>query len=220
MKIAGEVFKYWISCDSFPAFNTDTILLDNHNPTSLVVNIPEDIKPGIYNITVNFMSGTLVKKQAVKLKVNYPASNIYIVWDDVLTVDNSSGLFKTYQWYKNGELIPGATKQYYQEEKGLDGYYMCQVNGELFVGPAFFHLDKPLWIKAYGGKGKIDVEIVGDIPSGTNLVVYSMTGVQVDKQEATQFMTIELKSNTYIVKMEASDQTKNISNQSVKVLVK
>lgn len=220
VKIVGEVFKYWISCDSFPALNTDTILLDNHNPTSLVVNIPEDIKPGIYNITVNFMSGTLVKKQAVKLKINYPASNIYIVWDDVLTVDNSSGLFKTYQWYKNGELIPGATKQYYQEEKGLDGYYMCQVNGDLFVGPAFFHLDKPLWIKAYGGKGKIDVEIVGDIPSGTNLVVYSMTGVQVDKQEATQFMTIELKSNTYIVKMEASDQTKNISNQSVKVLVK
>lgn len=220
VKVAGDVFKYWITCDSFPELNTDTISIENHTLTSLDVYIPDNIMPGIYDITVNFMSGTLVKSQIVKLKVNYPASNIYIVWDDVLTVDNASGVFNTYQWYKDGVLIPGATKQYYQEKKGLDGYYMCQVNGEIFVGPAFFHTDKPLWIKAFGENGKLEVEVVGDIPAGTNLVVYSINGTPIQKVEAEQTMSFELKPNIYIVKLEGADKSKPLSNQSVKVLVK
>lgn len=220
VKVVGDVFKYWVSCDSFPALNTDTILLENHKPTSLNIYVPDDIMPGIYNITVSFMSGTLVKSQDVKLKVNYPASNIYVVWDDVLTVDNSAGLFKTYQWYKDGELVPGATKQYYQEKNGLDGYYMCKVNDELFVGPAFFHVDKPLWIKASGGKGKVDVEVIGDIPVGTSLVINSMNGTLVQKSDAENSMSFDLAPNIYIIKLESADKTKVVSNQSVKVLVK
>lgn len=220
VKVLGSVYKYWITCDSCLALNSDTISIDNNTLTSFDVYVPDTLKPGIYKVKVNFMSGTLVKSQNITLKVNYPATDIYVLWNDVLTVDNSSGLFKTYQWYRNGQKIPGATKQYYQEKDGLDGYYMCQVNNDLYVGPAFFHVDKPLWIKAYGGKGKIEVEVVGDIPAGTSLVVYSMSGVPVDKDEATQFMSFELKPNTYIVKLECSDQTKKVSNQSVKVLVK
>ena len=164
--------------------------------------------------------GNVVKSQDVKLKVNYPASNIYVVWDDVLTVDNSAGLFKTYQWYKDGELVPGATKQYYQEKNGLDGYNMCKVNDELFVGPAFFHVDKPLWIKASGGKGKVDVEVIGDIPVGTSLVINSMNGTLVQKSDAENSMSFDLAPNIYIIKLESADKTKVVSNQSVKVLVK
>lgn len=220
VKVNGNVFKYWIVCDSCPELNTDTMPIENHTLSSLDVYVPEDVKPGIYDITVNFMSGTLVKSQDVKLKVNYPASNIYVVWGDVLTVENSSGLFNTYQWYKDGVLIPGATKQYYQESKGLDGYYTCLVNGELFVGPAFFHADKPLWIKAFGEKGKLEVEVVGDIPAGTNLVIYSVNGTPINKVEAEHSMSFELKPNIYIVKLEGADKVKPLSNQSVKVLVK
>ncbi|MBR5210737.1 MAG: hypothetical protein IKV67_12890 [Paludibacteraceae bacterium] len=220
VKVVGNVFKYWITCDSFPALNTDTISLENHNPTSLDVYIPDDVMPGTYNVTVNFLSGTLVQSKEVELRVNYPASNIYVVWDDVLTVANPSGLFKTYQWYKDGELIPGATKQYYQEKNGLDGYYMCQVNEDLFVGPAFFHVDKPLWIKAIGGDGKVDVEVIGDIPVGTSVVINSMNGTQIEKSEAQHSMSFDLAPNIYIIKLIGADETKKVSNQSVKVLVK
>lgn len=220
VKVVGNVFKYWITCDSFPALNTDTISLENHNPTSLDIYIPDDVMPGTYNVTVNFLSGTLVQSKEVELRVNYPASNIYVVWDDVLTVANPSGLFKTYQWYKDGELIPGATKQYYQEKNGLDGYYMCQVNDDLFVGPAFFHVDKPLWIKAIGGDGKVDVEVIGDIPVGTSVVINSMNGTQIEKSEAQHSMSFDLAPNIYIIKLIGADETKKVSNQSVKVLVK
>ena len=220
VKVVGNVYKYWITCDSCQALNTDTVFTGNTTLTSFDVYVPDTLKPGIYNIKAHFMSGTLVKSQDVVLKVNYPATDIYIVWDDVLTVDNTSGLFKTYQWYKNGEIIPGATKQYYQEKNGLNGYYMCQVNGELFVGPAFFHVDKPLWIKAFGGNGKVDVEIIGDIPAGTSVVINSMNGTQIQKSEAQNSMSFELAPNIYIIKLEGADRTKSISNQSVKVLVK
>lgn len=44
----------------------------------------------------------------------------------VLTHDGDT--FSTYQWYKNGDLIPGATLPYYKEEGGLDGVYYCVVN--------------------------------------------------------------------------------------------
>ena len=220
VKVVGNVYKYWITCDSCQALNTDTVSTGNNTLTSFDVYVPDSLKPGIYKIKVYFMSGTLVKSQDVVLKVNYPATEIYVVWGDVLTVNNTSGLFNTYQWYKNGEIIPGATKQYYQEQKGLDGYYMCQVNGELFVGPAFFHLDKPLWIKAFGGKGKVDVEVIGDIPAGTSVVINSMNGTQIQKSEAQNSMSFELAPNIYIIKLEGADRTKSISNQSVKVLVK
>lgn len=55
-------------------------------------------------------------------------------WDDVVVVnnnpDNNGGYkFFSYQWYRNGQAIPGATGQYYQEEGGLNGFYSVEVNG-------------------------------------------------------------------------------------------
>ncbi|MCR9229061.1 MAG: hypothetical protein NXH90_16700 [Flavobacteriaceae bacterium] len=47
-------------------------------------------------------------------------------WDDVLVFDNSSERFVAWQWYKNGSPVPGATKQYYAEEGGVDGTYYVE----------------------------------------------------------------------------------------------
>ena len=54
-------------------------------------------------------------------------------WNDVLYIDNndkngfpdaeSDLLFSGYQWYKDGELIEGATGQVYNEQGGLNGVY-------------------------------------------------------------------------------------------------
>jgi hypothetical protein len=37
--------------------------------------------------------------------------------------------FTSYQWYKNGVLIPGATKQYYQDPDGINGLYSVRLTG-------------------------------------------------------------------------------------------
>ena len=53
--------------------------------------------------------------------------NIYQKWNDVLVCDNSESLFVNYQWYKNDEALSGETKQYYQEQGGLNGSYYVTV---------------------------------------------------------------------------------------------
>jgi hypothetical protein len=50
-------------------------------------------------------------------------------WSDVIFFDNSSGSFVQWQWYKNGQAIPGATGPYYSETPSLNGqYYVIATN--------------------------------------------------------------------------------------------
>ena len=44
-------------------------------------------------------------------------------WGDVLFFDNGSDSFVQWQWYKNGNAIPGATNPYYSETPSLNGQY-------------------------------------------------------------------------------------------------
>lgn len=55
--------------------------------------------------------------------VYQPASLINQHWSDVIFFDNSSGEFVGWQWYKNGDSIPGAILPYYSESPSLDGNY-------------------------------------------------------------------------------------------------
>lgn len=68
----------------------------------------------------------------------------YVVdkWDDVLLVDNNPSnanpdavgdtlYFASYQWYKNGRAIGGATGQVYHEEFGLNGVYYVEMTDTL-----------------------------------------------------------------------------------------
>ena len=51
---------------------------------------------------------------------------ITTMWDDVITVDNTTGNYESYNWYHNGELV--SDKAYYQEIGGLTGnYYLTAV---------------------------------------------------------------------------------------------
>lgn len=44
-------------------------------------------------------------------------------WADVLFFDNKTNNFTAYQWYKNGNAITTATRQYYNENQPLNGSY-------------------------------------------------------------------------------------------------
>jgi hypothetical protein len=47
-------------------------------------------------------------------------------WSDMLVADNSSGEYVSWQWYKDGQPIPGAKKQYYQSNNGFSGVYQVE----------------------------------------------------------------------------------------------
>ncbi len=44
-------------------------------------------------------------------------------WSDVLFFDNKNKDFVSWQWYKNGTAISGATRQYFNENQALNGAY-------------------------------------------------------------------------------------------------
>lgn len=66
-----------------------------------------------------------------EIRVNMSA-DAYLtkMYSDVisLVLTHSGDTFKTYQWYRNGDIIPGATLPYYKEQGGLDGVYYAIVN--------------------------------------------------------------------------------------------
>ncbi|MFH6937527.1 MBG domain-containing protein [Flavobacterium sp. FlaQc-30] len=63
--------------------------------------------------------------QITKLIEVNQSGNISQYWEDTLLFDNSTKNYSSFQWYKNGVLIPGATSQYYSE-KPLKGTYSVQ----------------------------------------------------------------------------------------------
>lgn len=55
---------------------------------------------------------------------------IYRKWNNFLFVDNKDGQYQSFQWYKNGEAVEGATAQYYCDTTLLptDEYYVVLNN--------------------------------------------------------------------------------------------
>lgn len=52
-----------------------------------------------------------------------PESLISQHWNDAIFFDNSSGNYVQWQWYKNDQLIPGASSPVYSETPSLNGQY-------------------------------------------------------------------------------------------------
>lgn len=59
--------------------------------------------------------------------------NVYRKWNDFLFVDNSEKRYTSYQWYCNGQLVEGATGQYFrmESEPAPDDEFWVVVNGEV-----------------------------------------------------------------------------------------
>jgi hypothetical protein len=48
-------------------------------------------------------------------------------WNEEIYVDDPHGKYAGFQWYKNGTIIPAATKGSYQEKGGLNGCYSVEL---------------------------------------------------------------------------------------------
>lgn len=77
-------------------------------------------------------NGNFASASSVTDTVIYePASLIQQHFSDVIYFDNSSGVFVAWQWYKDGDAVPGATLPYYSESPTLNGrYYVVATNKE------------------------------------------------------------------------------------------
>ena len=113
--------------------------------STISVPIPSCVLVGTHDIIISIdgcdYNATIVKNFDGTGDGN--SQLIYRRWEgnaEVLAVSNNymnpsnpyyNGGFEfiAYQWYKNGELIPGATQQYYQDPNGVSGDYSVRLRG-------------------------------------------------------------------------------------------
>ena len=99
---------------------------------NIVIPIPTDLYPNIYKAVLT-LHDTLPEQDVnmpYTLEMRYPATVLAQRWNDVLAVKNAEyndinnpgdGFdFRDFQWYKNGEPIPGATLSFLFIDGGLD----------------------------------------------------------------------------------------------------
>lgn len=142
------------------------------------------------------------------------------LWDDVLCVDNASGYFYSYQWYKNGEKIDGANGQYYNDPNGISGTYYCIVNGSITIGPKTYEALNSISMKAYGNRSTAKIEVSGllDEEDG-NVLIYDVSGVCVATMQATSInniLSVTLPQGIYIVQLNVG----NTPTATSKIIVK
>lgn len=110
------------------------------------IPLPEGLaptsSPSPYSFTILFYAASAGDTDCRGIPLTVPFSIdvdgfVHRKWNDVAFVDNSDKncepnceedlTFDSWQWYRNGEPIEGATGQYYYEYGGLNGYYQVEM---------------------------------------------------------------------------------------------
>lgn len=206
---AGQADQYMVEFTSSQF--TDVDWTDLTDPTSISIMVPADATDGVKVAKIKFRtivvtaSGDTAYAETdylyVAFKVNLSKDYIRVVFDDVLAVDNTGNGFATYQWYRNGEPIIGATKGYYQEVGGLkgDAYYVrMNVNTDTmartceFIAPVTPVDEKVLVVYPNPVSSSSTIVLRGFDASNHLLRVFNEFGVEVMSQE---FSGSELKAD-------------------------
>jgi len=108
---------------------------------TLEIRIPSNVTIGTHTVTIE------VDECIYTFTVIYGANGVnqfvHRRWEgygEVLVVSNNYAdpanpyynggyMFTSYQWYKNGDIIPGATQQFYQDPNGVNGIYSVRLTG-------------------------------------------------------------------------------------------
>jgi hypothetical protein len=118
-------------------------------------------------------------------------------WNDVVVVNNNPATngghtFVGFQWYHNGELIPGATYSNYQDLNGLNGFYSVELieqdaNGNMVVYQTCdFYFNTTGSVKVYPVPANVRQEITIELDltseqlEGAILDIYSVTGAHIE----------------------------------------
>lgn len=171
----------------------DTILLSNYNyyiyfplyDTFFVINfnLPQDFPAGKHTATI--VIGNEAGDEIVTtcdFVVNLSNTYIVQVFNDVVSIDNRTEQFNTFQWYKDGKAIEGATLPYYQDPEGyLNGSYSVKVNNEYMVCPLAVYNTPDKSMKVYPNPvvNATQVKIVGSDRDTHVLTLYNSYGTVV-----------------------------------------
>ena len=99
------------------------------NSGIISIPVPSGIPFGTYQATLQVRNelGLVSDSYSFQFVVNVSTDYIVTKFDDVVLCDNKTNSFSSYQWYKNGKSIDGATNQFYNDPLGLVGAYSLKL---------------------------------------------------------------------------------------------
>jgi len=192
--VAGGPTEYKITYQNSALQNISyTALASTGKDGTITITLPKGTKPGHYKGTLQLRNDQGVESPAYDfvVTVNIPTEYIVVKYNRVLGLDNSTKQFSSYQWYKDGVAIEGATKQFYRDPNGLVGTYTMQAttsDGEiLYSYPKVLNIPLIKKVSVYPTLVRpsqtctveiTDEALESDL-SGAELSVYSTEGVRV-----------------------------------------
>jgi len=181
---------------------------------NLSITIPKGTPDGDYQGTLQVKNELGTESPAYTFLFTINVSSDYIIskFDDVILCDNKSMRFATYQWYKDGVAIEGATKQFYNDPVGLIGSYSLKVttvDGKtLYTCPKELNIALSKKVSAYPNPVKINqpcsVKVLGFEDKeleGAELSIFTLQGVRVchsDKVERINSLILPSVQEIYI----------------------
>jgi len=130
----GEPIKYRLlfNDSAFKAGFRDIPYMDLPTTDSIGVlplEIPMNVANGSYLVHLQMKDKYGLESQVypIAFTLNVSSGIILTKFGDVIFCDNSAKRYIRFQWYKNGNPIPGATRQYYSDPLGLVGLYHLQI---------------------------------------------------------------------------------------------
>ncbi|WP_320054788.1 MBG domain-containing protein [uncultured Acetobacteroides sp.] len=191
-----------------------TDLSPSEQPISIPV--PTGATEGVYTASLQMVNSLNDASELYPFTFSINLSSDYIVtkFNDVVLCNDASNRFTSYQWYKNGAPISGATKQFYNDPQGLSGAYSVQVvtvTGETLMSCAkTVTMPAPTSVTltvfpnpVYSNQG-CSVKISGLNDSelqGTTLSVYSLKGLRVfhtPKVESLNTLNMPVGNGVYV----------------------
>lgn len=155
--------------------------------------MPETVWPDNYRLIVSVRDSFCSEVDfAIALRINYPSDSLITQrWNDLLAVRKTAytyyGGFDTYQWYRDGMPIEGATQSTYYQPDGLDGStYQVEVkrctDGVIMKSCPYTPSEQPntttLIVKPSIVSRKSSMRIVS--PADGMVTIYDQMGMQVD----------------------------------------
>ncbi len=201
---------------------TDIPSYETEEEFAIVSNsLPKTVEYGKFSGVLKLYSTST--KGELELPFNFsvdldPSEIILTKFDDVVFVDNHELKYVGYQWYKDGQIIDGATNQFYNDLEGVfkgKTYYavLNTANGEVVkTCPIQFEKNtastskkSDVYVKTYPNPAKslnpINIQLIGDEnlqTIDTEIYIYNNLGVLVEKiSNANSINTILLPEGQY-----------------------
>lgn len=213
----------------------DTTYLENHGQDSLfTVVIPEFCPAGVYCAHLQlFDDFSSSEVSDFCIRVNLKGA-IVSMWTDVIAINNFKQEYFGYQWYRDDQLLPGATKQYYSDGEDLNGWYRAKVqladsswvftceefydlrtdSLELIAYPTPAPVGQPVTIKAMG--------ILLEKLVGSRLTITNVQGVTIKEftlEQNQRSVDVELSAGLYIATLVTGDADDRARTANVKFTV-